>query len=148
MDSFARARKGLLVHNATSSKLLNNSDSNPTEGTERRSHGLASLTAPIERYRFMRDLQDTNETLFYSLITHNVEETLPIVYQLRLRRTRRWSRPISWLQLERLCGGGGFPPSLDSASLQRTCGPLRQLVLCWLDISDPNVTNLRDPSLA
>ena len=28
----------------------------------------------------MRDLQDTNETLFYSLITHHVEETLPIVY--------------------------------------------------------------------
>jgi malate dehydrogenase (oxaloacetate-decarboxylating) len=35
---------------------------------------------PIEKYRFMRDLQDTNETLFYSLITHNVEETLPVVY--------------------------------------------------------------------
>ena len=46
----------------------------------RRKTGLASLTTPIEKYRFMRDLQDTNETLFYSLITHNVEETLPIVY--------------------------------------------------------------------
>jgi malate dehydrogenase (oxaloacetate-decarboxylating) len=28
----------------------------------------------------MRDLQDANETLFYSLIIHNIEETLPIVY--------------------------------------------------------------------
>jgi malate dehydrogenase (oxaloacetate-decarboxylating) len=47
---------------------------------DRRNRGLASLTTPIEKYRFMRDLQDTNETLFYSLITHQVEEILPIVY--------------------------------------------------------------------
>jgi malate dehydrogenase (oxaloacetate-decarboxylating) len=46
----------------------------------RRHKGLAGIDAPIEKYRFMRDLQDTNETLFYSLLTHNVEETLPIVY--------------------------------------------------------------------
>jgi len=46
----------------------------------RRRHWLASLATPIEKYRFMRDLQDTNETLFYSLITQNVEEALPIVY--------------------------------------------------------------------
>jgi len=46
----------------------------------RRLKGLASIQAPIEQYRFMRDLQDSNETLFYSLITHHVEETLPIVY--------------------------------------------------------------------
>jgi len=41
---------------------------------------LGSLTVPIERYEFMRELQDTNETLFYSLITQHVEESLPIVY--------------------------------------------------------------------
>jgi len=46
----------------------------------RRRNWLASLAAPIEKYRFMRDLQDTNETLFYSLITQHVEETLPVVY--------------------------------------------------------------------
>jgi len=46
----------------------------------RRQNGLAGIDAPIEKYRFMRDLQDSNETLFYSLITHFVEETLPIVY--------------------------------------------------------------------
>ena len=46
----------------------------------RRHKGLTSLTSAIEKYEFMRDLQDTNETLFYSLITHHVEQTLPIVY--------------------------------------------------------------------
>jgi malate dehydrogenase (oxaloacetate-decarboxylating) len=47
---------------------------------DRRKKGLSDLSIPIEKYRFMRDLQDTNETLFYALITHHVEETLPIVY--------------------------------------------------------------------
>src|SRR6266567_3940095 len=46
----------------------------------RRRNWLTSLATPIEKYRFMRDLQDTNETLFYSLIADHVEETLPIVY--------------------------------------------------------------------
>ena len=46
----------------------------------RRRNWLASLATPIEKYRFMRDLQDSNEALFYSLITQHVEETLPIVY--------------------------------------------------------------------
>src|SRR5271169_3550546 len=47
---------------------------------DRRCKALRSLTIPIEKYRLMRDLQDSNETLFYSLITNHVEETLPIVY--------------------------------------------------------------------
>ena len=46
----------------------------------RRGKWLVSLATPIEKYRFMRDLQESNETLFYSLITQHVEETLPIVY--------------------------------------------------------------------
>src|SRR5260370_2777861 len=46
----------------------------------RRRNWLTSLATPIEKYRFIRDLQDSNETLFYSLITQHVEELLPIVY--------------------------------------------------------------------
>ena len=42
---------------------------------------------PLQKYSFMRDLQDTNETLFYSLITHYIEETLPIVYTPDRRRS-------------------------------------------------------------
>jgi malate dehydrogenase (oxaloacetate-decarboxylating) len=34
----------------------------------------------FDRYTFMRDLQDVNETLFYALISRNVEEMLPVVY--------------------------------------------------------------------
>jgi malate dehydrogenase (oxaloacetate-decarboxylating) len=47
---------------------------------KRRETGLSKLDTPMQKYSFMRDLQDTNETLFYSLITHSIEETLPIVY--------------------------------------------------------------------
>jgi malate dehydrogenase (oxaloacetate-decarboxylating) len=46
----------------------------------RRRKGLSNLTAPLEKYEFMRDLQDTNETLFYSLIAEHIKDTLPIVY--------------------------------------------------------------------
>lgn len=35
---------------------------------------------PLEKYIYLRDLQDSNETLFYSLVLENLEEMLPIVY--------------------------------------------------------------------
>jgi malate dehydrogenase (oxaloacetate-decarboxylating) len=47
---------------------------------KRRKAGLDNEATPLQKYTFMRDLQDTNETLFYSLIMHNIEDTLPIVY--------------------------------------------------------------------
>jgi malate dehydrogenase (oxaloacetate-decarboxylating) len=53
------------------------------EQRRRRKNGLDAETTPLQKYSFMRDLQDTNETLFYSLITHHIEETLPIVYTHR-----------------------------------------------------------------
>src|SRR6185312_8443071 len=34
----------------------------------------------LERYAFLRELQDTNETVFYALLTRNIEELLPIAY--------------------------------------------------------------------
>jgi malate dehydrogenase (oxaloacetate-decarboxylating) len=46
----------------------------------RRWKGLSNLIALLEKYEFMRDLQDTNETLFYSLIAEHITDTLPIVY--------------------------------------------------------------------
>ena len=47
---------------------------------ERRKRALDSWETTFEKYSYMRDLQDNDETLFYSLIAHNIEELLPIVY--------------------------------------------------------------------
>jgi malate dehydrogenase (oxaloacetate-decarboxylating) len=47
---------------------------------ERRLKVLHELETSFERYAFLRDLQDTNETLFYALLVHNIEEMLPLVY--------------------------------------------------------------------
>ena len=47
---------------------------------ERRKIALDHRDTPFGKYNLMRDLQDTNETVFYSLIAHNIEELLPIVY--------------------------------------------------------------------
>ena len=46
----------------------------------------------------MRDLQDVNETLFYALITRNIEEMLPVVYTPAVgegcqRFSEIWRRP-------------------------------------------------------
>ena len=47
---------------------------------ERRKLALDHRDTAFGKYNQMRDLQDTNETLFYSLITQHIEELLPIVY--------------------------------------------------------------------
>jgi malate dehydrogenase (oxaloacetate-decarboxylating) len=57
----------------------------PTIGTleeqvSRRLQVLRSFATDVERYAFLRDLQDTNETLFFALLVQNLEEMLPVVY--------------------------------------------------------------------
>jgi len=34
----------------------------------------------LEKYIYLRDLQDSNETLFYSLVCEHIEEIMPIIY--------------------------------------------------------------------
>ncbi|MGP0061075.1 MAG: NAD-dependent malic enzyme [Beijerinckiaceae bacterium] len=46
----------------------------------RRLKVLRAFASDFERYAFLRDLQDTNETLFYALLVRNIEEMLPLVY--------------------------------------------------------------------
>src|SRR5271155_2781658 len=50
------------------------------EQLERRTEALADESTPFTKYSLLRDLQDTNETLFYALLVRNVEEMLPLVY--------------------------------------------------------------------
>ncbi len=46
----------------------------------RRLRAFRALSDDLEKYVFLRGLQDTNEVLFYALLTRNIEEMMPIVY--------------------------------------------------------------------
>jgi malate dehydrogenase (oxaloacetate-decarboxylating) len=50
------------------------------EQLERRMEALDDQSTPFNKYAFLRDLQDSNETLFYALLVRNVEKMLPLVY--------------------------------------------------------------------
>jgi malate dehydrogenase (oxaloacetate-decarboxylating) len=47
---------------------------------KRRHDAFRGLGSDLQRYVFLRGLQDSNETLFYALLTRNIEEMMPIVY--------------------------------------------------------------------
>jgi malate dehydrogenase (oxaloacetate-decarboxylating) len=47
---------------------------------KRRLDAFRGLGSDLSRYVFLRGLQDSNETLFYALLTRNIEEMMPIVY--------------------------------------------------------------------
>lgn len=64
----------------------------------RRKRVLDSRETPFGKYSNMRDLQDNNETLFYSMIEHYTEELLPVVYTPAVgegcqRFSEIWRRP-------------------------------------------------------
>ena len=50
------------------------------EQIQRRMKALADQGTAFNKYSFLRELQDTNETLFYALLVRNVEAMLPLVY--------------------------------------------------------------------
>src|SRR5690349_4601913 len=65
---------------------------------ERRLRALRACDNDLERYAFMRDLQDVNETLFYALLVRNAAELMPIVYTPTVgvgcqRFSEVWRRP-------------------------------------------------------
>src|SRR5580704_12940831 len=47
---------------------------------KRRLAAFRGQTTDLHKYVFLRGLQDTNETLFYALLTRNIEEMMPVVY--------------------------------------------------------------------
>lgn len=53
---------------------------NLEEQLERRLRALNLQQTPFNKYTFLRDLQDANETLFYALVVRNIEQILPLVY--------------------------------------------------------------------
>ena len=50
------------------------------EQLDRRMQALDGQSTPFNKYAFLRDLQDINETLFYALLVRNIEKMLPLVY--------------------------------------------------------------------
>jgi malate dehydrogenase (oxaloacetate-decarboxylating) len=77
----------------------------------RRKRALDSECTPFGKYSLMRDLQDNDETLFYSLIAHHIEELLPVVYTPAVgegcqRFSEIWRKPrglfISYSNRERI----------------------------------------------
>jgi len=78
--------------------LLPPAVSTQEEQRERRLRVLTSRETAFGKYSNMRDLQDNCETLFYSLIEHNIEQMLPIVYTPAVgegcqRFSEIWRRP-------------------------------------------------------
>ncbi|GAB4362102.1 MAG: NAD-dependent malic enzyme [Deltaproteobacteria bacterium] len=47
---------------------------------ERRYEGFSAKPSDLEKYIYLRSLQDRNETLFYALLLAHLEEMIPIVY--------------------------------------------------------------------
>lgn len=71
---------------------------NLDDQVRRRMKVLRSFATDFERYAFLRDLQDINETLYYALLVRNIEETLPLVYTPTVgegcqRFSEIWRRP-------------------------------------------------------
>jgi malate dehydrogenase (oxaloacetate-decarboxylating) len=46
----------------------------------RRHEAFRGMSSDLHKYAFLRELQDTNETLFYALLTRNISEMMPAVY--------------------------------------------------------------------
>src|ERR1700756_4454041 len=68
------------------------------EQVARRLRFMRRVATDFERYALLRELQDSNETLFYALMVRNIKETLPLVYTPTVgegcqRFSEIWKRP-------------------------------------------------------
>lgn len=50
------------------------------EQTARAYEQLTSFTTNIDKHIYLRNIQDTNETLYYRLVTENLNEIMPLIY--------------------------------------------------------------------
>ncbi len=60
--------------------LLPPEESNMSDQKARSYEAFKSKKSDLEKYLYLRDLQDSNETLYYSLLCEHVAELMPIVY--------------------------------------------------------------------
>lgn len=60
--------------------LLPPEESNIVEQRSRSYAAFKSKATDLEKYIYLRDLQDSNETLYYSLLCEHITEIMPIVY--------------------------------------------------------------------
>src|SRR5262249_39011225 len=81
------------------------------EQVSRRLQAARRLTRDLNRYVLLRGLQDSNETLFYALLTRNLAEMLPVVYTPTVGEgcqtfSHYWHYPrglfLSWPQRKRI----------------------------------------------
>jgi malate dehydrogenase (oxaloacetate-decarboxylating) len=77
----------------------------------RRLQAVRKLAGDLDRYVFLRGLQDANETLFYAVLTQNLDEMLPLVYTPTVGEgcqtfSHYWHYPrglfLSWAQRDRI----------------------------------------------
>lgn len=61
---------GLLPHNIESIE----------EQSVRAYQQLSSFSSDLDKHIYLRNIQDTNETLFHHLIEHHLEEVMPLIY--------------------------------------------------------------------
>ncbi|MGA6101107.1 NAD-dependent malic enzyme [Psychrobacter pocilloporae] len=61
---------GLLPHNIETIE----------EQSLRAYHQLRSFTSDMDKHIYLRNIQDTNETLFYRLVEQHIEEIMPLIY--------------------------------------------------------------------
>lgn len=50
------------------------------EQTERAYQQLNAFTTNMDKHIYLRNIQDTNETLYYNLVTQNLNEIMPLIY--------------------------------------------------------------------
>jgi hypothetical protein len=71
------------------------------EQVSRRLQVLRGFASDLERYAFLRELQDTNETLFFALLVQNLEHSEAIYGFIRL-----WpSRDVAFEECRVRCAG-------------------------------------------
>lgn len=60
--------------------LIPNNIENIEEQTQRSYQQYLSFGSDMNKHIYLRNIQDTNETLFYSLLSQHLDEMLPIIY--------------------------------------------------------------------